>query len=424
MKLRQTSTTYTAPHRPLPIRAFNFVGRNLSGVGFGKSLQAETLMRAARRKTKLVDFGTPDVSEPLGVLTSSINREARLHPFGRFVASSRLVGLLANRLRCVEFANNHPDIEQTPLPPVILITGLQRTGTTLLHRLLAMDPEVRALRSWEAITPVPLIGHRDSDEQRRVKIARRAERALKFLAPDFFAIHPVEAQAPEEDVLLLDYSLLSTVPESMMHLPTYAAWVEQRDNTPAYRLLISMLKLLSWQQPAPFWVLKSPHHLEFLDIILELFPQVTVVQTHRDPAVCLPSFCSMMAHSRGVFSDHVDPLEIGRTWLAKTSRMVAKGLEVRRRTAAATTDRNFLDIYYDELLRDPLGQVERIYALAGMRLSAAAVARMEESLRINVQHRYGVHRYGSADFGLNRETVYEIFAEYLNHFDIPACRAA
>src|SRR6185503_18919343 len=127
-------------------------------------------------------------------------------------------------------------------------------------------------------------------------LGKLSERTLAWLAPEFFAIHPVEADAAEEDVLLLDHSFTSQAPEATLHVPTYAAWLETQDLEPAYRYLARALKLLSWQKPRQFWVLKTPHHMEYLDELFRVFPGATVIQTHRDPQKTMGSFCSMVAH--------------------------------------------------------------------------------------------------------------------------------
>ena len=103
---------------------------------------------------------------------------------------------------------------------------------------------------------------------------------------------------------------MSQSPEAAMHVPTYAAWLEDQDHTKCYEYLLTMLKILHWQRPGACWVLKTPHHMEHLDVVLDVLPDVCIVQTHRDPKQSIPSFCSMVAHGRGILSDHVDPGEI------------------------------------------------------------------------------------------------------------------
>src|SRR5690606_27360696 len=140
-----------------------------------------------------------------------------------------LESALVIRLRVQGFVKQHPEVLDTDLGKVIVIAGLQRTGTTTLHRLLAADPDMRALMSWEALNPLPLPNEQPGNPEPRIAQPRRAEKGLAYLAPEFFAIHPVEHDAPEEDILLLDLSFMSQSPEATLNVPTYARWLEQQD---------------------------------------------------------------------------------------------------------------------------------------------------------------------------------------------------
>ena len=402
--MRETSTDYRRPHRPRAVRLANRAGAVLARLGARASLEPDDLVRAAMRRTGLDDFGEPPLSEPLEVLLRSIEDEARLHPIGRLITRERLIGVLVNRLRVARALDAGPTPE---LSPPIVITGLQRTGTTLLHRVLASDPRLRWLASWEALHPAPIT------PDRRLANAQRAERGLAYFAPDFFAIHPVEARAPEEDVLLLDYALLSTVPEATLRVPTYAQWVERQDQRPAYRYLRTLLSILSAQRGAnKRWLLKTPHHLEWLDTLLEIFPGARVIWTHRDPATTVGSFCSMIAHGRGVFSDEVDPVEIGVSWGDKIARLLDRGMDARERAPAGT----FHDVRYEDLVADPMSEVRRIYAFLGESLPPHVERRMRSTLEASPQHRHGVHRYRLADFGLREDALHERFARYRSRF--------
>ena len=243
-----------------------------------------------------------------------------------------------------------------------------------------------------------------------------SERALLYMAPDFFAIHPVEADAPEEDILLLDYSFLSTVPEATLRVPTYANWLEQQDQTPAYRLLDNMLRWLSYRRGPARWILKTPHHLEHLDVLRKVFPGAQVIQTHRDPAQTLASFCSMIWHSRGVFSDAVDSHEIGRHWSRKVNRMLERALHVRDEAR----DEGFVDVDYEALTRAPLEALQDLYAKLGLNLTAETRWAVTETLSKSPQHKYGRHRYTLEDFGLSKPQVTEMFAYYRKRFAVNA----
>ena len=159
----ETSTDYTRPYRPRSVALLNRAGRVVRRLGLDDRLDVDRMIAAARRKTGLSDFGDEWFLEPLEVLVESINEEARLTPVGARLLGARIVSALAVRLRAERLLREHPEIRDLDLGKVIVIAGLQRTATTTLHRLIAADPGVRALRSWEALNPVPLPGERPGD---------------------------------------------------------------------------------------------------------------------------------------------------------------------------------------------------------------------------------------------------------------------
>lgn len=403
------------PHRPRAIAALNALGRALARVGARPSLAAEDLVAAARRQTGLTDFGDEWFREPLGHLTESIETEARLTPLGRFIMRGQLARTLASRLRAHELLTRHPEIADIPLDRVVVIAGLQRTGTTMLHRHLGAMPGARALLAWEALSPLPLRGEPPGDPRKRIAAARTAERGVRYLAPQFFAIHPVEHDAPEEDVLLLDHSFMSQAPEATMHVPSYAAWVERQDQRRAYEHLATLMRILLWQRPGDHWVLKTPHHLEFLDTLFEVFPGARVVQTHRDPHKTTASFCSMVTHGRGIFSDSVDPHEVGRHWMRKIGRVMGAAMRSRDRLPA---DR-FLDVSYYDLIVDPITQLERIHTFAGLPFGEAERATALRTREHQPQHKYGRHGYALADFGLGEADIERELGAYCTRFGVP-----
>ena len=419
-RVPETPTDYARPYRPWPVVAFNGLARRtaISGPLWQplQRLDADRMIANARKRTGLRDLGDERCLTALRVLVRSINDEAELTPVGILLQRQRIEGALANRLRVQRLLKRHPEIRDLDLGKVVLITGLQRTGTTALHRLMASHPDMRALMSWEALNPAPLPGEGERGLKVRLRRARLAERVIAFLAPAFFAVHPIEHDAPEEDVLLLDLSFMSQSAEATMHVPSYAKWLEGQDHAHAYRHLRTLLQILHWQRPGSHWLLKTPHHLEHLDMALKTFSDLTVVQTHRDPQVAVVSFLSMVAHGRGVFSDRVDPEAIAGHWTAKTRRMIERAETVRRR---AGPDR-FVDVLYRDLLRNPLAQLERIYRHADIPFTAAARSAAACAAQRNPQHRHGKHVYDAAHFGLDGAAVGDGFASYRARYRIPA----
>lgn len=413
---RETSTRYAQPYRPAPIAIINDVARKLGRLGLQafELRREEELLERARQRTKLHDFGDESFRDPLRRLLSALNAEAELHPFGRFMARENLLRVLGNRLKMEADLARHPEILALELEPPIFITGLQRTGTTVVQRLFAADPGTRMLASWEAINIAPLAPPRGDGKEPRRRMARVAETMLRFMAPDFFAIHPVEADSPEEDCLLMDYSFLSTVPEATQQVPSFSSWLESIDHEPAYVEHQRALKYLHWQKPSGPFVLKSPQHLEHLDALFAVYPEARVIWLHRDPMKTVASFCSMMSHAYGVFSDDVDPEVVGRRWLEKTSFMIERAMETREKLG----DDAFIDVYYPELIADPMAEMRRIYESLGRPLTGLAKSRMSRWLEQNPQHKHGVHRYRLESFGLDEAEIDEAFAAYRKRFDI------
>ncbi|MGC5257740.1 sulfotransferase family protein [Gordonia sp. DT218] len=407
-------TATFVPFQRRPIRAINRIGEMLGGRGVQSTdLSADTLRRRAADSTGLAWVADAQTEEALDVLCASIIEEARLSTFGALVIRARLHGLLTTRLRVAALMRTHPEITAAPIAPPIVIAGLQRSGTTMLHRLIAADPEIRAVGSWEVIHLLPRKREKPGRPTVRVAQTTVAEWALRYLNPKFFAIHAVEADGPEEDVLLQEYSLLSQVPEAMLDVPSYARWLRNQEMHGSYEYLKILLQILHLQNPRPKWVLKTPAHLEHLDTLLDVFPDALIVQTHRDPLLTTASFSSMLAHGHSMFSDHVDAERVARHWLSLNGEMVNRALDVRAQRPGA-----FLDVRYDDLVEDPMDQVARIYAAVGFELTDAIHARMEQHRSGHGQHAHGVHSYTLEEFGLTVAEVEAVYARYRAEFDL------
>lgn len=377
-------------------------------LGTKSVLSKESLMQAARKATGLEDFGNDFWEEPLEVMLKSINEEAKLHPIGQFITRQRIINLLSVRLRAEYYFKKHPEILEQELYPCMVIVGLQRTGTTKLQRLLASDPDNRSILSWEALNPAPINEDIKSGEE-RIKIAKTSVKALKYMSPGFFAIHPIEFEAPEEDVLLLDVSFLSTTTEATMNVPTYAAWLEKTDQSPAYAYMVKLLKLLQWQRPGKRWVLKTPHHLEFLPLAKKYFGDVQFIWTHRDVTECIPSFLSMISYSRILFSEEVDQEVVAEHWVRKNGYMLSKGLEYR---ADAKENARFTDVSYRELVNDTMKVLRRIYKDCGAEVSDELLSIFEASNRQNPKGKYGKHQYNLEEFGIDEVYLKQFTSSY------------
>jgi len=379
-------------------------------------LNIGAVLDAAFDKAGLRDFGDERFLEPLQVLLQSLNDEANLSAIGRYGQFTRIVDLLVNRLRIEHWLQRYPKILDERIAPPVVIVGLMRTGTTMLHRLMSCDSRFYAPLWYEVRYPAPLPGYDFAGEDTRIPIAKEEVRQMIEASPDLAAIHPLDACAADEEVMLLEHSFYSTVPESFAYLPGYARWLETHDNTPGYRYLHRMLQFLQWQKKrkghkADRWLLKTPHHLHHLDILLQVFPGVTVIQTHRDPLQTIPSLCSMNYALACMGSDSVDARALGRHWCDKFARSLERAIAVR-----AQHPNRFIDVLYTATASDPAGTIQRIYDHLGLPLDDQTREAMDQWQQDNRREDREPHHYTLEQFGFTRAGLERDFAGYRSTF--------
>ena len=401
------------------IRATNRMGSVLSRAGLPTiALDGQRLLDAARRATRLEDFGDDAFREPLRLLLRGLETEARLTLLGRIVARQDMVGLLVNRLRLQDDWERNPAIGAEEIRRPIFIVGLPRTGSTLLHHLLAEDPGSRVAQAWEVMCPSPPPTRERYETDPRIARAARQLRWLDTLTPDFKAIHSVGAQLALECIAIMSSSFLCWRFNTMYRVPTYQDWLEGQDLRPAYRFHRRFLQQLQWRAPASRWVLKAPSHMLAFDALLETYPDAQIVQTHRDPLTVLASAASLTAVLYGAFTDEPDLAEIGREVSRRWTIGIERALQFRG-SGRVAADR-FLDVHYHDLIRDPMATVRRIYGHLGIPLTGDAEARMRRFLAENPKDKHGPHRYSLETFGLDADDLACRFKGYREHFGIPS----
>jgi hypothetical protein len=370
------------------------------------ALDVDGLLGAAREKTGLTDFGDEWFVEPLRVLVAALATEARLSELGLALTGRRLTALLADRLRLRQLQSSQPAILEQEVTVAAEICGLPRTGSTLMHRLLASSPQVTSTLSWETSYPLPFPGE-GPDAGMRKKRARDRARLFLEMTPEFGDIHTIEWDGPEEDVILLDRTFTSMSFDSFYQVPSYGLWLRAADQTPAYRELREWLQVLQWQDPSRQgrpWVLKSPHHLTAVDTVLDTFPGCKIVMTHRSPAEAVPSYASMVSAICGQYSDDIDPVAIGRYWRDRFVTTLREFAAVRDRRP----DR-FVDVRFTDVVADPVGEAVRVLSALGLPSDRGALA---VYLERNRSQRHGSHTYTAEDFGLSVAELEQDFAFY------------
>lgn len=385
----------------------------------GAALRASDLMAQARTMTGLDSFGHAKFIAGLEMLIESMNGEAALTPAGTEAQRQRIVGLLVNRLRIERALEEHADIQDERIESPLVIVGLPRTGSTLTHRLLASDADHTAMRWWEGRYPAMLPGERRGHPTKRRALGRAEVEAVVAASPEAMNIHPWDFEGADEEILLIEHSFHSSVPESFMYLPSYSSWIEAQDHVPVYRDLLVMLQYLQWQDGArkgKRWVLKSPHHLGYLDALLEVFPDAKIIQTHRDPLQTVPSFCSMCASLSAPLTLKPDMQAIGTHWAMK----LARNLERSTAVAARYPDR-CIDLYFRDMVKDPIFEMERLYAFIGKAFGDRARADMQ-SHREADDHQANAHSYSLSDYGLHEAQIGGLFGAYIERHDLRPSR--
>lgn len=411
-----TAAAYTLP---IPIRALNGVGGLLARGGLSfPSLDEDTLIARARRDTGLDDFGDDWFRTPLRRLLHALETEAAMTTLGRITTRADLLRILANRLRIEDAHRRHPEVAAAPVTAPIFVIGLPRTGTSILHDLLAQDPANRVPMSWEVMHPWPPPEQATHDTDPRIAAVDKHLSGVDRLIPGFKTMHPMGALLPQECVALMQYDFASMIWSTTHRVPSYQAWLDDADMRPLYRSHRRQLQYLQWRWPANRWVLKSPGHLWMLDALLAVYPDARIVQTHRDPLTVVASLTSLVALLRRLASDDIDLREIAAYWAA----LLADGLErsMAARDRANLPSSRILDMQFADFIADEIGFVRKIYAHFGLELSPDAEGRMRAFLAANARDKHGRHRYTLADTGLDVASERRRFARYQARFAIPS----
>lgn len=372
-------------------------------------INANEILDQAKSETGLSDLGEPLFFEGLNRLVDSINNEASLNEIGIQAQPIRIQGLLSNRLRFEEDLKKFPEILDQEIIAPIVIVGLPRTGSTMTHRLLASDPNHTAMLWWEGRYPALLPGEKRGDIEARMELGKAEVDAVVAASPEALDIHPWDYKGADEEILLLEHNFLSTVPESFMALPSYSEWIEEQDHTLAYEDLKKFIQYLQWQNPGrekKRWVLKSPHHLGFIDKMISVFPDAKIIQTHRDPIKTVPSFCSMCANLFEPLTTNFDKVFIGKHWSNKLTRALNHCMNISEQHPD-----NFLDLEFLNMIKDPIDEMKKIYEFIGESFGEKTEVAME-AWREENKHEMGAHKYSLEEYDLTESQINNNFAKY------------
>ena len=381
------------------------------GIGLlDRLIEPEQLVALAERRSGLHEFGDAPFQQPLQrLLTAGVN-EAALSVVGRFALRWDTLRFLGNLLRLRAAESHTPAILETPVEKPIFITGLPRSGTTFLHRLLLEDRRNQAPRVWQTVDPHPSRGR-----DHAIRQVSRELRIFELLAPEFRSLHPLHAESPQECSEITAHVFRSLRFDTTYRIPSYRSWLDRDGHLPAYRFERRFLQHLAHRYGARRWVLKCPDHLFALDDLHAAFPDARIIFVHRDPLKVLASVAKLTEVLRRPFSRRVDPIEIGRQesarWLDGAERMM-------RACRQGGFAEPIFHVHYLDLIADPLRTVASVYRHFDLELDQVVADRVSRAVARHPNGGYGRHAYRLEDHGLDPQAEAEKFGRYVEYFAI------
>lgn len=374
----------------------------------------EAVWHQAGEASGLGDRGDDLGAAELALLVDIGRTSPTLRGAGRVRLWRSLVENATQRLLIVDYLRRHPEVHEIEIARPIIIAGQARTGTTHLHNLLAADPALRSLQYWESLEPVPPLAEQGGGASVDPRFVRTEEKlaGLNYALPYFKRMHDMYAAHVHEEIQLMMPAFGSTLWESSLADPRLRDHYLGTDQRPWYEWNKTVLRVCTHIGGGSRWVLKSPQHVEQLGTLMAVYPDATVVCTHRDPVAVSQSIATMITYTarNSVEPEHLQ--YVGRYWIDRIERMFHAYAADRELVSAAQS----IDVTFDDFMADDVAMVERIYAVAEQPFTADVRAAMERFMAENPRGKHGRVRYDLADFGHDPTERAQALAFYSERF--------
>lgn len=377
----------------------------------------EVVLGQAVERTGLSDFGPDDFRERLRLWLRALEEDEDLGPVGRVGAFRDCVRYASNRLRLEDLIGRHPEILDVEISAPIVIGGLPRSGTTHLLNLIAADSRLRSLPYWESLEPFPDPAEEPGADGVDPRLARCRE---SYAQQDAFMpllknMHDMAPEHVHEEIEVMALDFASYELEWIATVPRWRDHYLAHDQTPHYRYLKKALQALQWLRGPDRWILKSPQHMEQLGPLRTVFPDATVVLTHRDPVSVIASAITMLAYGDRARRKRVDPAAVAAYWIDRIETLLRACVRDRHRIP----EEQSFDCLFHEFMADDLAMVERIYSKAGLPIDARARAELGAYLEANPRGKHGRILYDlEGDFGVDPRALRERFSFYFERFGV------
>ncbi len=378
-------------------------------------LDEAELMAQARMATGLSDWGA-DLSfrEGLRVFVGALMDMPYSAPL-RVGARERILQILQMRLRLVDDARRHPEIEAQRIEQPLVVIGLPRTGTTIMYDLLTQDPASRAPREFEWYIPWPASEEATFATDPRIAVVTAMYDNYLKHAPELTSIQRLDCTQPGECNHGMTFHFAGSNFWAEYGVPKFMQWIIDEVPEGLYRTHKRLLQQFQWKGPKGRWVLKSPHHLFDLGGLLETYPDAGLVWTHRDPVSTFSSLSGFVAALQRATGGGGDLHAIGRSVFELWSAAMARATRLRRENPEV--DARIIDIAHRDVVVDPVGSIRRVYARFDLPFTDALQDRIGTFLADNPSaSRLGRHKHSPEQYGIDPEEVHARLAEYYDRF--------
>jgi Sulfotransferase family len=379
-------------------------------------LDASAMLARAQAETGLDDYGDPTLPARFALAADHLNG-IDIDANGIEQAERVCHWLLTSRLEFIEDRNRYP-IAAEVIDNPMFATGEPRSGTTLMHALMAVDPNARALRFWEVMYPSPPPGLTRPDDPRRAR-ADADWREINAKMPKWLLSHPYndmlgDGLPEDERTWAFDFRVMTPTAWWRVPMQTLVAGLPT-DSAAQYRLHKAMLQQFQHNRPRKYWVLKGFHGFRLKEFF-DTYPDANLLWLHRDPVQVAASRTMMMADILDGIVGPIDLVVEAKKHLEMTRASIANTM-----TNPMVGDPRILHLPYADFIADPVATVGRYYAFCGRTLTSDAEASMRDFLAHNRGDRYGKFRYSTSlltDIGENLEDLHAEFAPFRARFGV------
>lgn len=379
-------------------------------------LDAQELLERAQRATGLSDWADPTFPERFQLAVDHIN-SIPMDAAGRQSAAENIHWLLTDRLEFFEDRNRYPLADEVIERPMFA-TGEPRSGTTLMHALMSVDPDARALRFWEVMHPSPPPGTVAGPDP-RLALADDEWREINTKMWKWLYCHPYNDMLggglPEDErTWAFDFRVMTPTAWWRVPMQTLSMGLPT-DAVAQYRIHKAMLQAFQYRRPKKFWVLKGFHGFRLKEFF-DAYPDATLVWLHRDPVQVAASSAAMMRDIMQGIVGEIDMVAEAKGHLERT-----RASNRNTMTNPLIGDPRIHHVRYKDFVADPVGTIRGYYEFTGRTLSPQAETAMRDYLANNKGDRHGKFEYSTrilTDAGYDIDALNEEFRPFRERFGV------